>query len=210
MTNHSGRILERHGGRAMRRTPQDRRFRYSSRLLLESALLIAIATSCEANSDWQTFLDDPSASSLARIEQAIASCDGEVDCRQARRPTSKELGELIALVNRDQPGAVEAGFAAMATLVFSAGDYNDLLQALASQIQKEPRKFLSLVKANYREPKLLTKMPSASVDDPAMQTGILRERIAAVERVSDPSLADERTWALDVLRKSLGPDQGVE
>lgn len=194
----------------MRRTPQDRRFRYSSRLLLESALLIAIATSCEANSDWQTFLDDPSASSLGRIEQAIASCDGEVDCRQARRPTSTELGELIALVNRDQPGALDAGFVAMGTLVFSAGDYNDLLQALAGQIQKQPQKFLSLVKANYREPKLLTKMPSASVDDPAMQTGILRERIAAVERVSDPSLAEERTWALDVLRKSLGPDQGLE
>lgn len=189
---------------------RNRRCGLTSTLLLQFVLLVAVSTSCQAESMWQKFLNEPTASSRDQIAQAIARCEGDVDCRTSLRPTSAELRALISLVDGGQPTGLEVGFLSMSTLVFAGGDYNDLLQALSGQIGAQPRLFLSLVKANYREPKLLTKMPSSSVDDPARQVEILQERISALERVSDPSLADERAWALDVLRESAGATPSVE
>lgn len=171
---------------------------------LVSFLGLFISTTAMAClSELELFLGNPNAEHhseyVRKLEDAIKS-DNYKNCGM---PFSNEnLNTILSLIDKKNVHAFDITFRAL-SFSSSGGNYEDMIRALGSFSEHNPKLFLSYInkhKLSHRRHKtLLTMLPLITVDDFELKLSMISKRITSVRSIADRDLEKVKKASLEIL-----------
>jgi len=165
--------------------------------------LVALPVSAGTCGPWGAFIENPTERHQALLADSLRNCDG-ADCARFAVPDS-ELDGFCDLVERGDSLAVELGMLCLRGL--DGGNLEDVMRSLGSVVDKNATLVLRLAKKTGLTRNELDgaigMLPENVIDHPKRRRKAIQRRLASLERVSNPSLAELRDEAVRTLRDYL-------